>query len=411
MKRFIKSILLILFPVIVLSLLWIPSPSASPSKIDIRMDIEEGDPEIAELLSFGGYVSTYSEMSMNYETNYFRFHGGEIEIDDFSSDFEDPQIEEWIDEYPSFIRGKMHDSSVNFNETETFLFYAAMESETYYDQYSQGEIRFSVLDKETEEESSFLLENPELEIDSSYTDATVLNDSKIYLFSTSYNFNRADSEEELIVYEIDPDTVEENGVNDSLNVTRQIKGLSGDDSLFGIQFANYPEQDNPYVVFRTMVRDGEYGDIASGEYFLLNLNTFEIVETNLNAQLENAYILIEEDKIYVLDDAGEQMVLYSFDIESNELIEITTIDTTSSAIGRHTDNSIYSNWFNANQFIYENWIVLFESITFDDESDPKIQIFDIETGETVFSGQITISHQDESLLYEIGIYDVRLDGQ
>lgn len=403
MRRFLKSILMILFPAIVLPIIWIPSQIDSFSRFDITVDTDEGNPEIVGSLSFSGYISAFSEMNGIYEEEYFAFQNGEMETQEQPFEIEDPWIEELIEQYPSFIRGKMRDSSVNFNETDSTIFYAGMEIETYYDDYSQGEIRFAVFDKETGDESSYLLENPMTEVQTSYTDSTLLNNSTVYLFSTSFH-QRAEYEEELIVYAIDPDTVEE-GVHDSLNITREVTRLSDDDTIFFIDFENDPEQDNPYMILSTTTRDGDHGD-----YFLLDLNTLEIVEMDLNDQLENAYLLIDEDEIYALDNVGEnQLIVYSVDLENNELTERSSIDVSNSIIEQIDDSS---SWFDANPSIQENWLVLYEFSSYGDAAYPRIQLYDIETGESVFSGHITASDSESAAaLLEVSIFDLTVDRQ
>ncbi|MDM8100241.1 hypothetical protein [Oceanobacillus oncorhynchi] len=301
--------------------------------------------------------------------------------------YSDLQIEKYVKEYKSFMRGK-NQWSENFAETDNQLIYVDG-NENNWDMNEQNHIGVEILDKETENVSSFELAVEDQQI---YGVSSITADNYNKLYVQLYMEGQYDEitdvytdENGILVIDLNNQTIEDirfpqrdmeskEGIEPSL--TYQDSGLINGEMHYLYTYDEYKVDQN-----------GVYVGDSPLKYELRLYNVEQDSFQSIDLQEANFYggdfLRIYDGTVYAGMLQGENYTLTKFDenLEEQETVFEENVFDAEIEIGQE---EVYPLTDVHNGYFY----VVFPAYSTLTVADISINVFDLETGENVYQGII-----------------------
>lgn len=413
MKRYWKIVILPLFIVITFGVLYVHHAIAKESLPQIELVNVSGNEENREdIIVYGDYVTYESSVweSFRLSTDGVKYSRDQNFLEQFNAFFQPQEIEKLMNEERNFMRGKEEDPARFVDDGERIAY--AGPSNIYVE---SNELEVDVLDRESRERKSFKVDIPDSErTDHSYVEQVQLLDDTLYVATVNYIME----EQELHVYEISlsDETIEDQGaiVSDSVH------------SYFNVLNDGLGIQQQGYLVVRVEDIEWDEGmytsELVGEEYFIYDLETKEkqVIEVPEEfATAEEEYRTTGQDYMEEEQELDEE-VIYPMNYTSIGKEELYFITFTSDGLkyypyhlkenkpGEEKEISFDENILSGLSGVYPKGDHLyFHSNTGEDGNQKKLFKVDLESGETVYEGEIKLTDvPKETHAYNVEIYSI-----
>lgn len=358
-----------------------------PFQIDIKTI--SGDEALLEGLTYYGTASNL------WETTTFRLdhsglrHSETQRHDAFSQDYADSAVLAWRTDYRSFMRGKNTYSG----------YYAETEKNLYYAEEKKDGFLLETLDKESGTASEMLIPYPKATQQTYYSiNSTLFLDGKVIIEYSRYDDYSNVLGNDIIICDPISGTLEEHFIFD---ISADITGYQS----ISIDILTQDNQKALFVELRT-----EETDLEASEYAPPVISTaFKRYDwgtkqwTNLTNTLDYSNdtlsYAIQDGIFYQLNQSGIDWTIQSLDLMQDESLGTIRLDNTGD-----WEPTSASDW---KILIADNKALLTKTYLQPDQA-MQLAVFDIGTGEMLYSGEITTSFgsnlETDSLYFDRVIY-------
>lgn len=369
----------------------------------VELVTSEGQEDELDSLQFLGQAYDYGTNA--YINTSFEFIDGDINyIEDTSLieriDFTfSTGINRHIEDYRSFMRGKARQSNL-FTETDDYLLYTGMRSDVNWQAFSDNFLTISLLDKETEEETTHeVLLNGGI-----YQSvlATYINYPQLTIVTRGAN---DDMDSNWLIYSFDLDDPKEE--------LTPVHNLGRTSESSTIHFSESKTKTGRFILFRTAEPGETDGydyvlDMIPTGYYVYDTHTEEVKEIPTSDE-EDTIILTDSDTVLVGNDLGDTIEWSNWDYEDDSLTPLGESDMISQTIGR-IPVQYYDTTFNQGlQLINGRIYALEQESTEESMTRPLFQVIEQESLDTVFSGYFNVNSVADTSQMDIELFDYTFD--
>lgn len=373
MKKYLKSIILLVVTVVAIGSYYINNALASKINLEIEFETLKGkESEIKNITIYGDYYNGDEFLPVTLYEGRLKENNNVSIIDKLKQEDLPPQIKKYIDKYRTFMRGKSF-SLYQIYEDEYVLAYANIDWG-----FTQKDSTFdiSVLNKENDKITSFQSKIPNKEKYSFIyvEDLQMVNGQLKVIAMARLN----DFHYEVHVYTFD--IGEKQLVQDEIIYsTQNSKGDSSQSSLSIIYDYSTGKQTYYLISYTSESYDKEEDQQKKVEDIILyNIETNE--KEPLSLDFENAHTL--SGSILTFVNYQEKYI----EVTSYSVVEHKVVNTFKFPLPNKEDEFPVSTYI-ANGKLY---IVQQTSSVIN-----KIWVLDVETGETIYEGNIKLKHKSK----------------
>lgn len=394
MGKYWKTIALIIGIMLSIGTFYMNSASSAENYPEFAIQTLSGNPEEVESLVLDGSytISSYANyISTNLKITAEGSSYSRRSFIDQVRGYSPAVIEEWQEEYRSFMRGK--NSHVNqFFEDNEFLAYVNADSSISSLGRNDFNFEISVLSKGDGEVNSFTLEVPEKgELDYVSVEDVQLADNKLYIITQ----NMVRENDEKHVYEIDLASQEIISHEALLKFTQWKEDVHTHIQLV----ESSPTAANEHIILlkteETMMEAAESDRVANTnrEVVSYNLETKEKETINVPglSLAENQLSFVDGSTIYFTRMEEQEMIITPYRLGEDQADQEFKIPLQAAIEGEYFQ-------LEATQFpmisIKEGKIYAV-SQQFDSNSNGNVAVIDMKTGEALFKGQIVLKNSSE----------------
>ncbi|MBT2757994.1 hypothetical protein J7E71_19165 [Mesobacillus foraminis] len=388
MRRYISLIVMVIAIVLCIGTFYIKSAASAGPEFIIKK--QSGDEKEAKSVIVDGTYqkgSLVDNVSISSQGSEYQSDGSIAErIDQLLMN--NPGIEQLQKNYREFMRGK--NGANSFYEDRDFLLYANTVHQFSSIEGLDFEFQVSILDKQSENETSFKLQVP----DSTRYSHIIVEDvqmigSRVKVVTRNGKASHQDSDmntEELHVYSIDLAHKKVTGEKTVLGVENQNKDVYTDflkieetDHTHSSKFVFFQKVTNKHV----LKEDGSYSiDMTNKELFMFDLEsnkgkTIVLPKGLLESVHMNLLPFYDSNMLYFPLQTKGRLEIASYDIAKEKVVNRVKLDQ------NNTDT------VNLYMKIKDGKVYVLEKVG-QDEQPASIVISNLETGKSLYKGVITI---------------------
>lgn len=295
-----------------------------------------------------------------------------------------PIMQNYVKEYKSFMRGKEM-NALKFCEDENRLIYVDIKENAR--QLIQGNpltLQVSILDKQTDEHSSFEVETKaEATYEWINIDDVYVENGKVKVFVTGYLLNYEG--EEVRVFTIDE--TDKEMVQQLLSSKREegktssMRQLIDTHLLQNVNYSVYKE--NQYKAQSDNTEDGR--ELVSERLFIYNNSTDEVKEWSVPEELQQSVdsFVLHESSLILLVPTDTGLELYRYQIEQDEWETPKKID-----IANYNDEDavLFTRQIDGKLFVFNQ-----------STGNTIMVIMDLTTDEVLYEGEITVEKDGKTV--------------
>ncbi|MFD2759994.1 hypothetical protein [Lentibacillus juripiscarius] len=387
MKRYWRLIAIVTVVVLTVGTFYIQSTLSASSYPEVVFEKMSGNEEELEPVVLNGHYSTSSRgmgEGVRVTAEGSNYTGEQSFFERLQRGFYSQGIKQLQDKYRGFMRGKGGNIASYF-ETENTLAYAEVINQFIGSSASDMEFDIAVLDKESDETTSFTVPVPNRAMyNHAYIEDVQMVDGNLKVISQMYPKNGRGAK---YVYSFDISKQEINGEekiaaveNQNENTRVKIRILSSSDIKAAHNCVIYEKTEEP------IIRDPERNQTSvtekpankgEKEYVVYNLETGEKKSMKLPEELAGADAIMYKNATLYLQNEN-QLTLYN--VKTEEVGSQTELPSQDTAKQREAHSVLKI----ANGTMY----VLATPVGMDQENPQTITIIDTKSGDVLYKGKI-----------------------
>lgn len=396
MKRYKKIIALVVVVVFSIGIYYIQPLFGPNKKPEFSVVAKSGDKSLTENMSITGYYYENSQLGIGTEmkitpgkTIYQSEKSYLDQLKSFGNINE--KISQLQEDYRGFMRGKNSDLA-NFYEDEMILAYAEITTDAFSTISKDSKITIDVLNKQTNEESSFSVNLPKAdEYGYMYVEDVQVANNQLIVITNGYRVNSSNSQDEQHLYSISlPKEKIEKDEKIQLDLIdskgKQIQYVELMNASTSITSANY-------LVYRVELNDDSTNMDMYEENQVMTLPVYELIGVNvetgeqflingseeLNRHGIAAILSTESNNLYFYKKDGANLSLYEYDLNQKELTEVKAGELSAAQQAMFNEGVIVQ--------VREGVMYFVTSYKIGD-NELQMLAFDSNSGELVFEGII-----------------------
>lgn len=410
MKKYGKLGLTVLSSIIIIGSFYTYQAFAGSSTPDYTIETRSGDESYIEDMVLFGNIS-------NEEKMYWDFlqisHEGTKSTEDFTLGERldslyayNPGIQYLYHQHKDFLLDKSMSANL-YSEDDESIAYANVYMDNYELPYEQLEI--AVLDKESGDEDSILVDIPEYDrYDSLYIEEVQKSGNEVILFTMNLLINTYEGE--MHVYRVN---VENGEVKDQIihSETSEMGQDAYSSILINSLDSSHDMEPESYMIYERSPNDLEDTDAANKAIFAYSIASGELKElaipNELKAIAPHQGIKVQGSSIYYTNIKEDGFEITRFDIEANEVADTQTIGLPSEVMQYFLPTAEENYCLT---YIEDNTIYYISAIENAMGKNVAIVAGDLETGQVMYDGKLTKdsnmseSFKDNSLYIESVIF-------
>lgn len=422
MKKYWKLIALIVFSGISISTFYLVTASAENSYPQYTIETRSGDKAVIKDLVVS--VSSFNDYSYNYwDTLQINAEGtiGSKDVS-FAEQLDlayqnDLSTQKMYRDHRGFFRDKNWDIAQFYEDKDALIYSSSYSSDAKSYEANYDKLQVAVLDKKTDQETTFEVEVPEYEnYDSFYVEDVQRNDNILHVFTSNYIEGKTELYQpitELHVYRIDLDT-------QKLAEDQIIVPSDAGETEYGAYIVNKETTKNemmpePYVVIATTPtvqpessdaeEEVEVEDITMMAY---NVETSELTELDVPNEFKiwselysTTVINVTDEYIYYTKVKENGFEMTRFNIVENTMEEAQLIELPSEVMKNFLTNP--DGYAKPLVSIKGNQIYYVSTLKDKEGHDIGIVVADLENGQILYDGTIKNSEKMSDAFKDVSL--------
>ncbi|MBK5484951.1 hypothetical protein JFV29_24250 [Peribacillus sp. TH16] len=317
---------------------------------------------------------------------------------------QDAQMGRLMKEHRSFMRGKGFIDS--FYEDSDFLAYASVNEDFTKSGNMEAKFDIALLEKKSNDESSFSLELPDQErkMNTNVVDVQLVHSKLQVLTTNDVNSNDDKQTKEVHLYTIDLANKKVIGDKTLLSET-----YNGNDQVeVGMPIDVAPTKANNMILFSVIKgvnhEDGPYEEKPKESKLLSYHYETEKLETVNGSEKESLSLdmaksgYVDGENLYAVDTKSDKYHIKTFDLSSQKITKDLELD-----LAVHKNEEYFATVKNGKVYI------LLGNDRYPEEMDyktkpPRLLIADLKTGKTLYKGETVIQSADQKKTKNHGFY-------
>lgn len=362
--------------------------------------------EIKSLVLEGGYhegiVMSYTNTHLKLTSDGSEYRNGNSFIDQIIGQ-PAPIIKDLQNKYRDFMRGKGEDL-VSFFENDKFLAYANVNYKFGVSESSDFKFDISILDKNNGNTTSYNIKVPDSSaVDYIYVEDVQVVDNELKMITHNTLRKNESYFNEKHIYTLDIST----GTITNNEVIFSVPEAQGNSHVNARLINTIPIQASENLVFSTTQSNFEEGtdglreSSSSTELISYSLKTQEKETIDLPEGLKDSQdSFFDGLTIYFTEIREQSLIVTPYSIENNQAGSELTIQL-SDAISNEGPPPII--------IVKENKLYAVSSIS-DNRSNATVAVVNVETGETLYEGEVVRKNTTESIEeFELYIYEMSVN--
>ncbi|MED3690973.1 hypothetical protein P4534_19580 [Peribacillus butanolivorans] len=404
MKRYICSIIIGLVVILSIGTYYVKvASSASGLPMYTFKTLEGSSKELDPVIINGSHEADPYFESLTIESNQTTYDSEKSYFESLTRR-QDAQMGRLMKEHRSFMRGK--DFIDSFYEDSDFLAYASVNEDFTKSGKMESEFAIALLEKKSEDETSFNIELPDQEriMNTSIRDVQLIHSKLQVLTTNDVNSNDEKQTKEVHLYTID--LANKKVISDKTLLSETYNG--NDQVEVGMPVDVAPTQSNNMILISVIKgvnhEDGSYEE-KPNESKLLSYNyeteKIENVKWPKNESLSLDKIrkgFVDGKSLYVVDNQSNNYHIKTIDLNSQKVTKDLELD-----LAVHKNEEYFATVKNGSVYF------LLGNDRYPKEMEyktkpPRLLIADLKTGKTLYKGETVIQSAEQKKTKNLGFY-------
>ncbi|KQU24696.1 hypothetical protein ASG65_17110 [Bacillus sp. Leaf13] len=404
MKRYICSIIIGLVVILSIGTYYVKvASSASGLPMYTFKTLEGSSKELDPVIINGSHEADPYFESLTIESNQTTYDSEKSYFESLTGR-QDAQMGRLMKEHRSFMRGK--DFIDSFYEDSDFLAYASVNEDFTKSGKMESEFAIALLEKKSEDETSFNIELPDQEriMNTSIRDVQLIHSKLQVLTTNDVNSNDEKQTKEVHLYTID--LANKKVISDKTLLSETYNG--NDQVEVGMPVDVAPTQSNNMILISVIKgvnhEDGSYEE-RPNESKLLSYNyeteKIENVKWPKNESLSLDKIrkgFVDGKSLYVVDNQSNNYHIKTIDLSSQKVTKDLELD-----LAVHKNEEYFATVKNGSVYF------LLGNDRYPKEMEyktkpPRLLIADLKTGKTLYKGETVIQSAEQKKTKNLGFY-------
>ncbi|KON70933.1 hypothetical protein AKG34_20590 [Peribacillus butanolivorans] len=399
MKRYICSIIIVMVVILSIGTYYVKvASSASDLPKYTFKTLEGSDKELDPVIINGTHQGNPIYEPLTIESNQTTYSSEKSYFENFSGII-DLEMEKLTKEYRSFMRGK--DSIDSFYEDDDFLAYASVNEDFTKSGKKEAEFDIALLEKKSEDETSFNIELPDQEriMNTSIRDVQLIHSKLQVLTTNDVNSNDEKQTKEVHLYTID--LANKKVLSDKILLSESFKNPNQVELEIPIDVARI--QPNNMILISLVKgiyhEDGPYeekpneGKLLSYNYETEKLETVKLPKKETDMVRGGKF---DGKNLYVVDIKSNNYHIKTIDLSNQKITNDLELD-----LAVHKDEQYFATIKNGRVYF-----LLGNGTNQQDRAykPAQLHIADLKTGKTLYKGETVIQSADQKKTKNHGFY-------
>lgn len=322
-KKYWKTIVAVCFIIATLTIFYVMQYNTTNIYPQLHMQTKQGDEQSVENVVFIGdmFSGVMTHQTFRFEQNETKYLEQEPYTKRMRGYYQPLQIEQLQKEYRSFMRGKLEDVNLFF-ENETYVAYGAAPYGLW--SYNNELFEIALLNKQTNEVTSFTTTIPEYG-KYWYVEPykVFMHENNVMLLTMNERFTSESEDDvaELHVYTFD---IEKEELVDETTLT-ELARYYKDYEHQEIEMIESDKNDEEILIVQTTYNYAtDVEEVETSKVVLYNMVTGSLTDVAFDAQL-GIPMSFDGDYIYSFKDTKQSIDMTKYDIDKKEVTEELTL--------------------------------------------------------------------------------------